>query len=69
MPLYHTDDQAMLRDTARSFMAEEGAIVVVALFEVRGGIGDGHCSTILVLAFEIEFLASGWSSSPRDNGR
>src|SRR5215217_3608204 len=26
MPLYHTDDQAMLRDTARSFMAEEGAI-------------------------------------------
>src|SRR3954464_7256964 len=26
MPLYLTDDQAMLRDTARSFMAEEGAI-------------------------------------------
>src|SRR3954466_1611379 len=26
MPLYHTDDQAMLRDTARSFMAQEGAI-------------------------------------------
>ena len=26
MPLYHSDDQAMLRDTARSFMAEEGAI-------------------------------------------
>ena len=26
MPLYLTDDQAMLRDTAKSFMAEEGAI-------------------------------------------
>ena len=26
MPLYHTEDQAMLADTARSFMAEEGAI-------------------------------------------
>ncbi len=26
MPLYHTDDQAMLADTVRSFMAEEGAI-------------------------------------------
>jgi alkylation response protein AidB-like acyl-CoA dehydrogenase len=26
MPLYLTDDQVMLRDTARSFMAEEGAI-------------------------------------------
>jgi alkylation response protein AidB-like acyl-CoA dehydrogenase len=26
MPLYLTDDQAMLRDTARSFMAEEGGI-------------------------------------------
>src|SRR3954469_9714903 len=26
MPLYLTDDQAMLRETARSFMAEEGAI-------------------------------------------
>ena len=26
MPLYLTDDQAMLRDTARQFMAEEGAI-------------------------------------------
>jgi alkylation response protein AidB-like acyl-CoA dehydrogenase len=26
MPLYHTDDQAMLADTARQFMGEEGAI-------------------------------------------
>ena len=26
MPLYLNDDQAMLRDTTRSFMAEEGAI-------------------------------------------
>src|SRR6478672_12607830 len=26
MPLYLTDDQAMLRDTAKSFMAGEGAI-------------------------------------------
>ena len=26
MPLYLNDDQAMLRDTARSFMAEEGAV-------------------------------------------
>ncbi len=26
MPLYHTDDQTMLADTARAFMAEEGAI-------------------------------------------
>ena len=26
MPLYHTDDQAMLRDTARDFMAEQGSI-------------------------------------------
>ena len=26
MPLFHTDDQTMLADTARSFMAEEGAI-------------------------------------------
>jgi len=26
MPLYHTDDQAMLADTARQFMAGEGAI-------------------------------------------
>jgi alkylation response protein AidB-like acyl-CoA dehydrogenase len=26
MPLYLTDDQAMLRDTARSFMAEDGSI-------------------------------------------
>ncbi len=26
MPLYHTDDQAMLADTASQFMAEEGAI-------------------------------------------
>ncbi|MEN9717764.1 MAG: hypothetical protein RIQ99_642 [Pseudomonadota bacterium] len=26
MPLYHTEDQAMLADTARPFMAEEGAI-------------------------------------------
>lgn len=26
MPLYHTDDQAMLADSARGFMAEEGAI-------------------------------------------
>jgi alkylation response protein AidB-like acyl-CoA dehydrogenase len=26
MPLYHDDDQAMLADTARQFMAEEGAI-------------------------------------------
>src|SRR3954471_19866880 len=26
MPLYFTDDQAMLHETARSFMAEEGAI-------------------------------------------
>ena len=26
MPLYHTEDQAMLADTARQFMAEEGSI-------------------------------------------
>jgi alkylation response protein AidB-like acyl-CoA dehydrogenase len=26
MPLYLTEDQAMLRDTAREFMASEGAI-------------------------------------------
>ena len=26
MPLYHTDDQAMLADTAKPFMAEEGSI-------------------------------------------
>ena len=26
MPLYHTDDQAMLADSATSFMAEEGNI-------------------------------------------
>ena len=26
MPLYHTDDQAMLADTARQFMADEGNI-------------------------------------------
>ncbi|MFM5885557.1 MAG: acyl-CoA dehydrogenase family protein [Novosphingobium sp.] len=26
MPLYHTDDQTMLADTARQFMAEEGSI-------------------------------------------
>ena len=26
MPLYHDDDQTMLADTARQFMAEEGAI-------------------------------------------
>ena len=26
MPLYLADEQAMLRDTARSFMAEVGAI-------------------------------------------
>ena len=26
MPLYHTDDQAMLADSARGFMADEGAI-------------------------------------------
>jgi alkylation response protein AidB-like acyl-CoA dehydrogenase len=26
MPLYHTEDQAMLRDTARDFMGSEGAI-------------------------------------------
>ncbi len=26
MPLYLTDDQAMLRDTAREFMAAEGSI-------------------------------------------
>ena len=26
MPLYHTEDQTMLADTARAFMAEEGAI-------------------------------------------
>ena len=26
MPLYHTDDQAMLADTARQFMADEGAV-------------------------------------------
>jgi alkylation response protein AidB-like acyl-CoA dehydrogenase len=26
MPLYHTEDQAMLADTARSFMSEEGTI-------------------------------------------
>ncbi len=26
MPLYHTDDQAMLADSAKAFMAEEGAI-------------------------------------------
>lgn len=26
MPLYHTDDQTMLADTARQFMSEEGAI-------------------------------------------
>ena len=25
MPLYHTEDQAMLADTARQFMAGEGA--------------------------------------------
>ena len=26
MPLYHNDDQAMLADTARQFMADEGSI-------------------------------------------
>ncbi len=26
MPLYHTEDQAMLADTARPFMGEEGTI-------------------------------------------
>ena len=26
MPLYHTEDQAMLADSARGFMADEGAI-------------------------------------------
>ena len=26
MPLYHTDDQAMLADTVTGFMADEGAI-------------------------------------------
>ena len=41
MPLYLTDDQAMLRDTARSFMAEEGAIAKQLRHWRDKGCSDG----------------------------
>ena len=41
MPLYLTDDQAMLRDTARSFMAGEGAISKQLRHWRDKGCGDG----------------------------
>jgi alkylation response protein AidB-like acyl-CoA dehydrogenase len=41
MPLYLTDDQQMLRDTARSFMAEEGAIAKQLRHWRDSGCKDG----------------------------
>jgi alkylation response protein AidB-like acyl-CoA dehydrogenase len=41
MPLYLTEDQAMLRDTARTFMAEEGAIPKQLRHWRDKGCGDG----------------------------
>ena len=41
MPLYLTDDQAMLRDTARGFMAEEGAIAKELRHWRDRGCSDG----------------------------
>ena len=45
MPLYHTDDQAMLRDTARGFMADEGSIAKQLRHwrdkQCRDGFGHG----------------------------
>jgi len=44
MPLYLTDDQAMLRDTARGFIAEEGAIAKQLRHwrDTKCGDGFGH---------------------------
>ncbi|MDP8994577.1 MAG: acyl-CoA dehydrogenase family protein, partial [Pseudomonadota bacterium] len=41
MPLYLTDEQAMLRETARSFMAGEGAIAKELRHWRDGGCPDG----------------------------
>ena len=41
MPLYHTDDQAMLAETASQFMAEEGSIPTQLRLWRDGESGDG----------------------------
>ena len=41
MPLYHTDDQAMLRDAARGFIAEQGAIAKELRRWRDSGCSDG----------------------------
>lgn len=41
MPLYHTEDQAMLADTARQFMADEGAIAKQLRHWRDAGCKDG----------------------------
>ena len=46
MPLYLTDDQNMLRDTARSFMAEEGAIAKQLRHWRDTGCTDGFGSDL-----------------------
>src|SRR4051812_49563755 len=55
MPLYHTDDQAMLRDTAKSFMAEEGAIATQLRhwrdISCKDGFGHGLWKQFAELGF------------------
>jgi alkylation response protein AidB-like acyl-CoA dehydrogenase len=55
MPLYLTDDQTMLRDTARAFMAEEGAIATQLrhwrAINCKDGFGHGLWKQFAELGF------------------
>ena len=55
MPLYHTDDQAMLAETASQFMAEEGAISKQLRHwrdrECRDGFGHGLWKQMAEMGF------------------
>jgi alkylation response protein AidB-like acyl-CoA dehydrogenase len=55
MPLYHTDDQAMLAETASQFMAEEGAIAKQLRHwrdrECKDGFGHGLWKQMAEMGF------------------
>ncbi len=55
MPLYLTEDQAMLRDTARGFMAEEGAIAKQLRHWRDTGCTDGYGTALWKQFAELGF--------------
>ncbi|WP_296679222.1 acyl-CoA dehydrogenase family protein [Novosphingobium sp.] len=66
MPLYHTEDQTMLADTARQFMADEGAIAKQLRHWRDTGCKDGFGHTLWKQLAELGF--TGIMVSEDDGG-